>query len=217
MTESTDKKTEVLYRYTYIPDLLYILGNKKLFLSNPENWKDKTDSAFLKEYAKGEEVRAICFFEDGERNHYWEIYAEYGCLIAFDKEKLLDGLPKKSRKGIFDKREVEHIDRKKFDLKEHGKILPFIKQVRYKNEREFRIVWKGKKGKKERNVFIPIDLKSIKRITVSGDIKERYARYLIKVIREMYGKELGDVEITRSELYESKMLVNKLTPKGTPK
>jgi len=199
--KSKTKRVEFSH-YTYFTDLFYLLVEKKLWLSNPESWKDKTDSMLLKSWAKNnEKVRAICFFMGNETNHYWELYAKYGCKIEFNQEKLLSKIPEKTKTGCFDQGEVKHIKRNKGSKTKP----PFIKQYRYRDEREYRIVWKGTDVKE---AYINIDLNSIKRITISGDIDEELMERLKNVIPQVGGKVL-EKKICRSTLYEDKIFVGK--------
>jgi len=196
-----------LYRYTYIPDLLDMLLNKRLFLPNPKNWSDKTDAAFLEKYANGKEIRALCFFKKGESNQYWELYAKYGCMIEFEAEKLLSKISKKSG---FKHRNVSYVEQNKFNLKKYGKILPFVKQLRYKGEDEYRIIWTGgKEG--ENGVFIPIDFDLVKRIVISGDIKEELARSLISTIHTIT-KNTFAKKVYYSQLYNNKVWKDRINP-----
>ena len=152
MNKSKPISIKRLYRYTSIPILLDMLLNKRLFLSNPKSWPDKTDAAFLEileKHANEKEIRALCFFKNGESNQYWELYAKYGCMIEFEAEKLLGGIPKSG----FKHRDVDYVEQNKFSLKEYNEILPFVKQLRYKGESEYRIVWTGEE-EWENGVFI---------------------------------------------------------------
>jgi len=84
-----------LSRYTSISALIDMLLNKRLFLSDPDYWKDKTDVHFLKEYAKGKKVRALCFFKNNETNLYWELYAKNGCMIENENHRWINKLTHK--------------------------------------------------------------------------------------------------------------------------
>jgi hypothetical protein len=88
MIDKVTKKLKHLGRYTSITALLCMLKSERLYLSNFENWKDRTDVAFLKKYAENEKkkIRVLCFSDTCEKNNYWEIYAKYGCMIKFNKE-----------------------------------------------------------------------------------------------------------------------------------
>ncbi|MCL1967171.1 MAG: hypothetical protein FWF67_04755 [Fibromonadales bacterium] len=201
-----------LSRYTSISALIDMLLNKRLFLSDPDYWKDKTDAHFLKQYAKGKEVRALCFFKDNETNLYWELYAKGGCMIEFDTKKLLGKIPAKSG---FKKGDVEYIKRNDFDPKKHSKKLPFIKQLRFEGESEYRIVWKGEK----KEISIPIDFNSINKIFISGDVKKEIADSLKILIQEIIGKNSPKkIPINHSKLYENPHWKKKLTAtKGAKK
>jgi len=198
--------TNSLYRYTSISVLLDMLMKKRLFLSNPKSWPDKTDAAFLEKYAEGKDIKALCFFKKPESNQYWELYAKYGCMIEFETKKLLDKI---SSKKDFIHGNVSYVKQNNFSLEKYNKKLPFIKQFRYKSEAEYRVVCTGE----NKEMFIPIDLNSIKRISISGDIKEEIADSLIVLIRKRIGKTLANkIEISHSRLYENKVWLKKINP-----
>jgi len=192
-----------LHRYTSIPVLLDMLQNNRLFLSNPDKWTDKTDANFLKEYAKGKKVKALCFFEKNETSHYWELYAKKGCMITFNTELLLASIGKNLTNGVLEYSPVSYI---KFrDLKDETQKcnIPFIKQLRYENEQEFRIVWTGEKEEKD-GASIYIDPKSIEKIIISGDIPEKLAKSLIDAIHKITEKAFAK-KVFYSWLYDNKV------------
>jgi len=209
MNKSKPISIKRLYRYTSIPVLLDMLLNKRLFLSNPKSWTDKTDAAFLEKHANGKEIRVLCFFKNGESNQYWELYAKYGCMIEFEAEKLLGDIPKSG----FKHRDVDYVKQNEFNLKECNEILPFVKQLRYKGEREYRIVWIGEE-EGENSVFIPINLNSINKIFISGDVKEEIADSLRHLIREIIGRK---IKVIHSKLYENNVWIGKINPKPRKK
>jgi len=194
-------KPNRLHRYTSIPVLLDMLQNKRLFLSNPDKWKDKTDANFLREYSKNKTVRALCFFEENEANHYWELYAKQGCMITFSRKLLLDEIDKSVNNGVFEYGSVSYKKQNKFKYETQKDNLPFIKQLRYKGEKEFRVVWTGEK---EEDAFIPINLDSIEKIIISGDIPEKLAKSLIKAIH-IITKDAFSKKVFYSWLYDNKV------------
>jgi len=199
-----------LYRYTSIPVLLDMLQNDRLFLSNPANWKDKTDANFLKKYSKGKKVKALCFFEKNETSHYWELYAKQGCMITFSAKLLLDNIGKKLSNGIFEYGCISYKKQNKFKYETHKDNLPFIKQLRYKGEKEFRVVWTGTKEEKD-GVSIHIEPKSIERIVISGDIPENLAKSLKDVIYTI-AKDTFDGKVLYSWLYNNKVWNKRVNP-----
>lgn len=210
MARKNTKKRTHLNRYTYIPELLYMLEKGSLPLADPQNWSDKTDCRLLEEYAGDEkEVRSLCFFRDGEKNHYWELYAKHGCKIEFDKEKLLSKIPKSIRYG-----NVHHI--KRCDLKKESKEkLPFIKQWRYRNEKEFRFVWKGSE-KEAKEISLPINMESVIRIIISGDIGKNLFANLKNIISKICkDKNIGKITVSHSNLFENEDFIIKTA--GTKK
>jgi hypothetical protein len=177
-----------------------MLESKKLHLTSPESWTDKADKDFLKRYADGENVKVLCFFEGKEQNVHWERYAKCGCLVVFNKELLLKNILNNTK---FRYQNVEYIKQANFKkyLKENPENLPFIKQSRYENENEYRIVWKGNN---EKEAFIPLDdLNVIRRITISGDIDKKQSDSLKEIIRKICSENL-EARITRSTLYDKK-------------
>jgi hypothetical protein len=211
-TKAMALNADILSRYTSIPVLLDMLLNKRLFFSNPKNWADKTDVAFLEKYANGKEIKALCFFKKPESSHYWELYAKCGCMIAFEAKKLLNKIPKKDG-FIYD--DMNYVEQNEFNLEEYKNKLPFTKQLRYKGEDEYRIIWIGEKNK---DISIPIDLNSIERISISGDIKEEIANSLIVIIRKIIGETLTKkITVIHSKLYENKIWLNKINPQQTGK
>jgi len=189
-----------LYRYTYIPDLLDMLLHKRLFLSNPKNWQDKTDAAFLEKYANKKEIRALCLFTKGESNQYWELYAKFGCMVEFDAKKLLGKIPEKS--GFWHKN-VDYIEENEFRIEKYRESLPFVKQLRYKGEGEYRIIWTGKKAELGR-AFIEIDFDMIKRIVISGDIKEELANSLKEAIKKITGDDFAP-KVNNSRIFNNEI------------
>ncbi|MDR2554975.1 MAG: hypothetical protein LBC64_06055 [Fibromonadaceae bacterium] len=199
-----------LYRYTSIPVLLDMLQNDRLFLSNPDNWKDKTDAHFLKEHSKSKIVKALCFFEKNETSHYWELYAKQGCMITFNTKLLLANIDKKLSNGVLEYGRISYKKQNKFKYETQKDKLPFIKQLRYKGEKEFRIVWTGEKEEKE-GASIYIEPKSIERIIISGDIKEELAKSLKDVIYTI-AKDTFDGKVLYSWLYDNKVWKKRINP-----
>jgi len=195
-----------LHRYTSIPVLFDMLQNGRLFLSNPDKWKDKTDANFLREYSKGKKVMALCFFEKNETSHYWELYAEKGCMITFNTKLLLEEIDKSVSNGVFEYGRISYKKQNKFKHETQKDKLPFIKQLRYKGEKEFRVVWTGGKG--EDDVCISINLGSIEKIVISSDIPEKLAKSLIDAIHKITGNVFAK-KVFYSWLYNNKVWNNK--------
>jgi len=202
-----------LYRYTSIPALLYLLSEEKLLLSNPKSWADRTDVDFLEKYAgNDEEVRALCFFQSEESNLYWELYAKQGCLIQFDKEKLIANFQKKG----FRHNPVEYIKQLEFGRMElESKDIPFVKQYRYRKEDEYRLIWKGSKKEAEKNISIHINLDSIKKIVISGNIEKDEFKSLKEIINGIIEKKIIDkkiespITVSHSRIFRNIVLINK--------
>jgi len=188
------KKSNLLSRYISILDLLYMLEEDSLLLSNAESWSDKEDKKFLKQYAEGETVQALCFFMGNEKSQHWELYGKYGCKIEFDKERMLDKIPK-----IFKHKKVRYI--KLGESEKNKEELPFVKQWRFRDEEEYRFVWKGKE-KSGKKIPLPINPESIRKIIISGNIKKELATNLRKIIlKKCEEKKLNEVKVYHSRLF----------------
>jgi len=189
--ESTPK---LLAHYTQIPVLLDVLKRKKLVLSNPENWEDKSDVALLKHYAHKDNIRVLCFKElKGHQDSilHWKAYADgmSGCRIDFDFEKLSQAA--KAIKAKLGK--VEYFG----PSIQNAIELPFVKRASYAGEQEWRIVWKGKLKTEQE---LSIKKGAIDRITFSA----KMPRSLFDRIKVFLKDELKvNFNISQSQIFEN--------------
>lgn len=199
-------------RYTDLPALLYLIQNSCITLLDPSSWDDKNDSHFLQQYKKIKSLKtllALCLSEARtETYHHWKIFSgtSTGICIAFDKEKLLSKI---STHTEINYKNIRYLNIK--NAKKHAPKLdelPFIKRIQYRDERELRLIYECKNIQATKK-DIPIDLKSIKRITLSPWMHPDIACSVKKTLTSLI-----DCEIYRSTLIANdqwKALSNKLT------
>ena len=202
------KSLRRLNRYTTLPVLLDILKRKKLVLLDPASWEDKNDSGILLEYKRRRKVRqlfALCLSHGDETIHHWRTFADgmSGCCIEFDAPSLIA--------------QFEAIDGVRFGRVRYRKIrelrdggieaakIPFTKRWPYRCEEEFRVMWEGNC---EAACFeIPVDLRSINKITINQRMPEPVYNTIREHLREAFDDP--DRRISRSTLYENQTWLRK--------
>jgi uncharacterized protein YlbG (UPF0298 family) len=90
--------------------------------------------------------------------------------------------------------------------------LPFVKRVPYTDENEFRIIYVNR-NKVEKIKVIPLDLLSIRRVTLSPWLSEEVGRTVAKVIRDIDG--CGHLKVARSTLLENERWKNAVSATAT--
>jgi hypothetical protein len=197
-----ETKKEKLNRYTSLPILLDLLKRKKLVLLDPKTWEDKNDSQIILEYKRRKKIRnffAICFSTDDETIHGWKNYASgiSGCLIEFDKEKLLNSFIgiKGIRKGNVHYKKVTDVEENSIEVDD----IPFIKRYPYRIETEFRILWEGRTD--EEKIEFDISLNSINKITISQNMPKDVYNTIVSLLREDFKDP--EKRINRSTLFEN--------------
>jgi hypothetical protein len=157
-----------LRRYTDLPALIYLLGEKKLTLLDPQTWDDRNDAYYLRLYRDGkkmETVLALCFTQASETYHHWRVFANGpgGASISFKRKELLSAVKKRPgvRIGSVRYSMLKEIRSKRPSLQE----LPFLKRYPFEDEREFRIIYQS--SAKESHLDIPISLSCIDKVTLN--------------------------------------------------
>ena len=198
-----DEKKKPLYlrHYTNRSSLLKILKTMSLRLGNPEKWEDRNDFASVAAYKRktgAEEIRVLCFAHGLEVVHHWNTYAKKdGCCIMLKSNKIINYLEKS---GCFLHREMKYYSRedltaKKLRVLETEKI-PFIKRHPYECEKEYRVIWTGKKS--EQPPSIPIK-DCIEYITLSPSFKKDDGEKLSDFLYKTYS-----IKTNNSRILESK-------------
>jgi hypothetical protein len=162
-----------------------MLLHKRITLLSPDNWEDKNDAYYLRQYKKKmkyKTVLACCFSTCPETFHHWKVFASgpSGVCIEFDKAKLLDAVYEVE--GIAS-RKVEYLLIKE-NVKRNVRDWPFLKRNAFHDEREFRIIYKDADVKKE-FLSIPIELSCINKITVNPWVHKSLADSTITAIRKL--------------------------------
>lgn len=132
-------------------------------------WDDKNDSSFVTLYREKcalKSVLALCFTRASETYHHWRVFAptSSGVRITFDK-KLLE--PSILAVPCLQLKEVEYVkinDIRYSAVDRHR--LPFLKRHPYSQESEVRLLWESS-DEQRASFALPIDLKAIKKITIS--------------------------------------------------
>jgi hypothetical protein len=161
--------TKWLNRYTTLPIAIDILTQKSITLLDPKSWEDHNDSYYLEKYKGRKKLKsllALCFTSHTETFHNWKVFAggTSGVCIQFNTDKIINSI--KSIPGIEYKMVQYHLIR---DVKKNPPPLddwPFIKRSPYKDEREFRIIYKNSTSV-ELSKKLPICLDCIEKITLS--------------------------------------------------
>lgn len=83
--------------------------------------------------------------------------------------------------------------------------LPFLKRKQYRDEKEFRIIYKNK-NKEHKVKYLTIDLQSIERITLSPWIPLSVSKTVIKVICNIDGCKL--IKLLKTGMVDHKVWKN---------
>ncbi|WP_417268120.1 DUF2971 domain-containing protein [Celeribacter baekdonensis] len=194
-----------LHRYTSFSSLVHMLLNKQITLLDPQGWDDRNDAYFLEAYRKkvtAEKVYALCFTEAQQKYHHWSVFASgaEGVCISFYKEKLIQAA---SSADGFEFKKVKYIgarDAEK-DVPFDDDGLKFTKNLRYSDEKEWRLVYTDRNGL-ARNPTVPFELEIIERITISPWL----AKPLITSVRSTIKliPECSRLKVNRSTLVDYK-------------
>ena len=198
-------KKNRLLRYTNLPVLLDILYNKKLTLLNPTSWDDRNDSYYIELYKKKKKLKtvlALCFTTKSETYHHWKVFSDgsSGVCIQFKKDELLDYLER--IRGIESDyvfyRLIRQLQSDPPDLDK----LPFLKRQPYKDEGEFRVIYKNKNREMETK-SIGFGLECIEKINLSPWLPDTVADTVKRVIKDI--PYCSKIRVSKTTLVESKI------------
>lgn len=196
------RSTETLRRYTDLPALLHLLKNRCITLLDPATWDDTNDSYYLlkyKEKCNQKSVLALCLTEAAETYHHWRVFSHgpSGVCIDFHKTDLVAALetePGVSVKSV-------HYRKMRVDQRQVAppaiSELPFLKRQGFLAEEEVRAVYECS-TKVVKFLDISIDLKSVRRITLSPWLNQRLRPSVIEAIRTIPG--CSGLDVRRSTL-----------------
>ena len=192
-----------LNRYTSLPVLIDILVHKRIVLLKPSSWEDRNDSFYLERYKEEKKLKAVlalCFSTKRETFHHWKVFSAGtgGVCIEFDKARLLEGM---TTEAGFTLRKVDYAFIKNV-VSNRPQLAdwPFLKRKPFEDEGEFRIVYENK-TKEERTKEVPIQLSSIRMITLSPWMPETVAKTVTKVLQDLPG--CSSMTVGRSSLLET--------------
>ena len=205
---SVNYAPRVLRRYSDLPSLIHILQSRSVTLLDPRNWEDKNDIFFLSQYKERKSLRtllALCFSQVPETYHHWHVFSRgpAGVCIVFDREALLAHLDGQSGTtfGDIEYLSLNEAHNKKFNLDR----LPFLKRSAFRPEGEFRVIHESSLDELS-GINIPIDLRSIRRISLSPWLNEALSKSTIKSLRAIDG--CGKLKVYRSTLISNERWKN---------
>lgn len=199
------KKNNRLLRYTSLPVLLDILSKQELTLLNPASWDDRNDSYFLNLYKKSKKLKtilALCFTTKQETYHHWKVFSDgpSGVCIQFKREELLNDI--KSMDGV----DCDYVTYLRIHQLESYvpklEELPFLKRRPYKDEGEFRVIYKNKSAVMK-NKTVGFDLDCIGKISLSPWIPVSVSNTVKSIIKNING--CSNIRVNRATLVDNKV------------
>ncbi len=178
-----------LFRYTSLPVLLHSLRTKALTLLDPKTWEDKNDTHFLERYRQlcsAKTLLAICFTMRSERFHHWKVFSNDigGVCIAFKKDELIKSFPVAENlvHGPVMYPEIKDLKSTPLSLSK----MPFLKRYPYKDEKEYRIIFKDMNEVLEQKSF-PINLSCIASVRINPWLHSTLVRDVRATIKAIDG------------------------------
>ncbi|WP_034469468.1 DUF2971 domain-containing protein [Afipia sp. P52-10] len=194
----------ILHRYTNLASAIFVLKRRAVTLLSPALWDDRNDAYFMAQYKARKSLKsvlALCFSEVPETYHHWRVFSHGsdGVRIEFDKVKLLAVFKGDTR---FMARPVRYreIGQLQADTAPRAEELPFLKRYPYRDEKEFRIVYRCDDEAVETKSF-PIPLTAIARITLSPWMPLPLADDVRQLLRTIDG--CAGLSVVRSTLLEN--------------
>lgn len=200
------KKKNKLLRYTNLPVLLDILSKQELTLLNPSSWDDRNDSYYIELYKKKKGLKtvlALCFTTKAETYHHWKVFSDgpSGVCIQFKKGELIDYLER--IRGVESDYVFYSIIRKLKSEPPELDELPFLKRQPYKDEGEFRVIYKNK-SKEMETKSIGFGIECIEKINLSPWLPDPVADTVRSVIKDILG--CSKIRVSKTTLIESEVL-----------
>lgn len=196
----TDVPSASVWRYTALPSLISILKYRQLTLLDPSSWDDKNDSQFLllyREKKRLKSVLALCFTQASQTYHHWRVFApgSSGVCLEIDRAQLEESAKKVPGTRV---RDVDYwtlpvIRRKTLRTEQ----LPFVKRSAFRPESEVRLLWESRTVLRT-STTVPLELKAIRRITLSPWLHASLATDIKDVLRSIEG--CGNLPVFRSTL-----------------
>lgn len=197
-----ETKTQIR-RYTNLPSLIDILSNMRLTLLDPKSWDDCNDAYFMsrfREKKKYDNLFAMCFSGTSETYHHWRVFSSGSsgvCLVL--NRKPLEGLI--NQNGLLEFKQVRYVN---IDVLESNppaiEDMPFVKRSAFKDEAEFRLIYKSRGAIKLSHHF-SIQCNCINRIVLSPWMPKELSDATINLLNKIEGCE--NVKIFPSSLIEN--------------
>jgi hypothetical protein len=193
----------ILNRYTALPIALEVLAKRRITLLSPETWEDYNNAYYLERYRqemKFRSVLAICFSLHRETFHHWRIFSSgaSGVCIEFDKDRLLKHFA--GRPGFRHEKVTYAWISELKKAKPPIEKWPFLKRRPFEDEREYRITFESK-TESDRAKAVPIDLASIRKVTLSPWIPGSVSASVITIMKKIDG--CAGLDISRSSLLDN--------------
>lgn len=197
-----------LFRYTSLPVLLDILSKQQLTLLNPKTWDDSNDSYYLELYKKRKKLKtllALCFTSRSETYHHWKVFSDgiSGVYIQFDKDILLTSLD--SLSGIGYESVKYPLIKKLRSAPPELEELPYLKRRPYRDEKEFRVIYKNK-FEEYPTKSLDFKLEAIKKIKLSPCLPNGISKTVKDVIKGIDGS--SKIRVSKTTLVENKVWKN---------
>ena len=194
----------LLHRYTNIAATIHLLRTKRITLLNPATWDDGNDAHFMAEYKRikgAKTVLGLCFAHPPQGYHFWRVFSHGGdgVCIEFDKSKLLSTF---DRENNTRHSEMQYTTIDKIKELPHIPLedLPFLKGYRYREEREYRIVYVGM-DKEIQFKNYEINLGWINRITLSPWMPKVFVDSVKSTLKSIDG--CSGIKVSWSTLVDS--------------
>lgn len=196
--------TSTLKRYTNLASLISILKNRELTLLDPSKWEDRNDSHYLLQYSerKGfKSLYALCFTKEPETSHHWKAFSpgSDGVCIKILAEPFLAQLNsiKEIVHGDVEYKLIDEVETEALTIDQ----LPFLKRYPFRDEAEYRVIFRKKVASKSKTHAIPFETSLIQGITLSNSLPKELRGPLAALLNEIDG--CADIKISRSTLNEN--------------
>jgi len=196
--------TSTLKRYTNLASLVSILRNRELTLLDPSKWGDRNDSHYLLQYGerKGfKSLYALCFTKESETSHHWKAFSpgSDGVCIKILAEPFIAQL-NFIKEIVHGNVEYELIDEVETEVVTVDQ-LPFLKRYPFRDEAEYRVLFRKKVASKLKTHASPFNTSFIQEITLSNSLPKELSGPLVALLKGIDG--CADIKISRSTLNEN--------------
>ena len=201
---SLNMDTSTLKRYTNLASLVSILKNRELTLLDPSKWGDKNDSHYLLQYGERKGFKslcALCFTKEPETSHHWKAFSHGSdgvCIKILAKPFIaqLNSI-KEIVHGDVKYKLIDEVETEVFAVDQ----LPFLKRYPFRDEAEYRVIFRKKVENECKTHAIPFDTSLINKVTLSNLLPKELIGSLAALLKGIDG--CADLKISRSTLNEN--------------